>query len=113
MQESQLRIYNDIKKKLNQNLCDNKTRTLIILAYVILSDYKSSIDFYVKMAISYGATKRDFLNVISCIMGDMKLLNSIMELYKIIDDTFQEPGFVENLSATTADGIGVKEQEDR
>lgn len=90
MQESQIRIYNDIKNTLHQNLCDNKTRTLITLAYVLLSDNKSSIDLYVKIAINYGATKRDFLNVVSCIMGDMKLLDSIMELFKSIDDNFRE-----------------------
>lgn len=90
MQESQLRIYKDIKNTLNQNIYDNKTRTLITLAYVLLSGYKSSIDSYVKMAISYGATKRDFLNVISCILGDMKLFDSIMELFRIIDDNLQE-----------------------
>ena len=89
MQESQLKIYNDIKKTLNQRLCENKTRTLITLAYAILSGNKSSIDLYVKTAIRYGATHKDFLKVISCIMGDARLMDSIIELFIIIDRNFK------------------------
>ena len=89
MLESQLKIYNDIKIKLNLNLCDNKTIALISLAYVILSGNISSVDIYVKMAIRSGATHKDFLNVISCIIGDRRLLDSIMELFRVIDDNFK------------------------
>jgi alkylhydroperoxidase/carboxymuconolactone decarboxylase family protein YurZ len=89
MQESQLKIYNYIKNSLNQSLCDNKTRILILLAYAILSGNKSSIGLYVKVAIRYGATHRDFLKVISCIMGDARLMDSIMELFRIIDKNFK------------------------
>lgn len=89
MHESKLRIYNDIKNILNRDLHDNKTRVLIVLAYVVLSGCKYPIDFYVKKAIEYGATKRDFLDVISCIIGDKRLLRSIMELLRILDDNFK------------------------
>jgi len=57
-----------------------------IISFLIL---KSSIDIYVKIAIRYGATYRDFLNVISCIIGDKRLLDSIMELFRIIDKNFK------------------------
>lgn len=90
MQESQYRIYKDIKNGLNQELHDNKTRALITVAYVVLSGYNYPIESYVKKAISYGATRRDFLNVISCIIGDMRLLDSIIELFRILDDNFQK-----------------------
>ena len=89
MLESQLRIYNDRKKTLNLSLCEKKTRILITLAYAILSGNKYSIDLYVKMAIRYGATYKDFLKVISCITGDMRLLDSIIELFRIIDKNFR------------------------
>ena len=88
MQESKLRIYKDIQNALNQDLHDVKIKALITLAYAILSGYKYPIESYVKKAISYGATRRDFLNVISCIIGDKRLLSSIMELFRILDDNF-------------------------
>ena len=92
MQEGQYKIYKNIKNASNQDLHDIKTRTLITLAYVILSGYNYPLDLYVKKAIEYGATKRDFLNVITCIFGDMRPLNSILELFRILDDNFQEGG---------------------
>lgn len=90
MQESQYKIYNDIQNILNQNLSNNKTKALTTLAYIILSGNKYSIDFYVKMAIRYGATYRDFLKVFSCIIGNMRLLDSIIELLRIINNIFKK-----------------------
>jgi hypothetical protein len=92
MLESQSQIYKDIQNALNQDLHDVKTQTLITLAYTILSGYKYPIESYVKRAIGYGATRRDFLNVISCIIGDKRLLCSIMELFRILDENFQMEG---------------------
>ena len=90
MHESRLKIYNEIKKTLNKSLCENKTKTLIILSYAILSGNKSLINLYVKIAIRYGATYKDFLKVISFIIGDMRLLDSIMEVFRIIDYNFKK-----------------------
>ena len=90
MQENQIKIYKDIQNILNTDLHDNKTRSLIALAYEILSGSQNSIEFYVKTAISYGATKRDFLNIISCIIGDRRFFDTIMEFLRIIYDNFEE-----------------------
>lgn len=89
MNESKYKIYNDIKKALNQDLHDVKTRTLITLSYFILTGYNYQIDFLVKKAISYGASRRDFMKIISCIIGDMRLLSSVMKLFRIIDENLK------------------------
>jgi hypothetical protein len=90
MQESQLRIYNEIQNIFNKNLNDNKTRLLTYLAYIILSGNKHSIELLVKSAKSYGATKKDFMKVVNCIIGDVNLLDSIFEFLRIINENFKE-----------------------
>ncbi len=90
MQDSQIKIYKYIQNFLDQDLHDIKTRALISLSYVVLLGDKYSIDSYVKIAISYGATRRDFLNVIYCIIGDKRLSNSLMEFFRILDDNFKK-----------------------
>jgi alkylhydroperoxidase/carboxymuconolactone decarboxylase family protein YurZ len=89
MKECQYKIYNDIKNVLNQDLHDVKTRTLITLSYYILTGYNYQIDFLVKKAISYGASREDFMKIISCITGDMRLYNSVMKLFRIVDENLK------------------------
>jgi len=90
MQESQLKIYEEIQNILNQDLHDKKTRALTAMAYAVLSGYMPSIEFYFRRAIEYGATKKDFLNVISCIIRDKSLLTSMMEFFRILDENFKK-----------------------
>ena len=90
MQESQLKIYEEIQNILNQDLHDKKTRALTTMAYAVLSGYMPSIEFYFRSAIEYGATKKDFLNVISCIIRDKSLLTSMMEFFRILDENFKK-----------------------
>ena len=84
MQESQVLIYKDIQKVLKQDLQDSKTRELINLAYVVLSGDKHSIALHVEKALDAGATRRDILNVVSCIVGDVRLFGSIIELLRAL-----------------------------
>jgi tRNA pseudouridine-54 N-methylase len=84
MQESQVLIYKDIQKVLKQDLNDSKKRELITLAYVVLSGDKHSIALHVEKALDAGATRRDILNVVSCIVGDARLLSSILELLRAL-----------------------------
>ena len=90
MQESQLRIYNEIQNIFNKNLNDNKTRLLTTLAYILLSGNKNSIELYVKLAKTYGASKQDFLKIFNCIIGDINLLDSLFEFLRIINENFKE-----------------------
>ena len=90
MQESQLKIYEEIQNIFNQDLHDKKTRALTAMAYTVLSGYIPSIEFYFRIAIEYGATKKDFLNVISCIIRDKSLLSSMMEFLRILDKNFKK-----------------------
>lgn len=84
MQESQVLIYKDIQKVLKQDLNDSKKRELITLAYVVLSGDKHSIALHVEKALDADATRRDILNVVSCIVGDARLLSSILELLRAL-----------------------------
>jgi len=84
MQESQVLIYKDIQKILKQDLNDGKKRELITLAYVVLSGDEHSIAKHVEKALDAGATRRDILNVVSCIVGDTRLLSSILELLRAL-----------------------------
>jgi len=96
MQESQVLIYKDIKKVLKQDLHDCKTKESITLAYVVLSGDKHSIALHVEKALDAGATRRDILNVVSCIVGDARLLSSILELLKAL--RFEECNRIEHIS---------------
>ena len=84
MQQSQVLVYKDKKKVLRQDLHDSKTEELIILAYVVLLGDKHSIAMHVEKALDVGATRKDILNVISCIVGDARLLSSILELFRAL-----------------------------
>lgn len=88
MQESQYKIYNEIEKEFKNGLYDNRTKTMIYIAYLVIFGCSNQFDFFVKKAIKYGANKRDFLNILYCIVQDEKLLDSIMEFLKILDNNF-------------------------
>ncbi|MEA3458754.1 MAG: carboxymuconolactone decarboxylase family protein [Candidatus Thermoplasmatota archaeon] len=93
MRESQILIYKDIKKVLKQDSNDKKTMELITLAYAMLSGIEHSIALHVKRAIDAGATRRDVLNVISCIIGDKQLFSSILEVFKASNLHFEKPKY--------------------
>ena len=59
------------------------------MAYVLISGSKHHIELYIEKAINAGATKRDILNVIYCIIGDEHLLSSILELLRILNLRFE------------------------
>ena len=88
MRESHYQIYKDIKNVLKRDLHDSNTKDLITLAYVVLSGTKDLIALYIEKAIQSGASRKDFLDIISCIIGDAKLFSSINELLRILDFYF-------------------------
>ena len=90
MQESQLRIYDDMENIFKKKLDDNKTRLMTALAYIIFSGDKHSIELYVKLGKRYGVTKQDFMKVVNCIIGNITLLDSIFEFLRIINENFKE-----------------------
>ncbi len=93
MQESQILIYKDIKKVLKQDSNDKITTELITLAYAMLSGIDHSIALHVKRAIDAGATRRDVLNVVSCIIGDKQLFSSILKVLKVSNLHFGKPKY--------------------
>jgi len=92
MQLSHILIYDDIKKTLNQDLHDHKSKELITLAYVIISGFERYIALHVKRSIDAGATRRDILNVIYCIADDPRLFCSILEVLRVLNLHFEKGG---------------------
>jgi len=85
MLEGQYQSYKDLNKIFKKDLHDSKTRELITLTYILISGPKHLIALYVEKALYAGATKRDILNVIYCIIGDEHLSSSILELLSILN----------------------------
>ena len=96
MQQNQVLIYKEIKKVLRPELHNSKTKELITLAYVVLLGDKHSIALHVEKALDAGASRKDILNVISYIIGDARLLSSILALFRAL--RFEEYSRSEHIS---------------
>jgi hypothetical protein len=64
----------------NIGVLDKKQKELVELGNTIRKGKTESIAHHVKSALDAGATNDDILTVASFILGDKKILNSIIEL---------------------------------
>ena len=72
-------------KIINVNVLDNRRRELIALGMGIIAGDINSIAGLVEKAINAGATREDILKIITYIVGDERLLSSIIELLRALD----------------------------
>ena len=61
-----------------------KQRELIALGNSLVAGNTHSISHHVKKALDIGATKRDILKVASFVIGDTRLLLSVIELLRAL-----------------------------
>lgn len=66
----------------NIDVLDSRRRELVALGKAILTSNTRSIAKHVEKALDTGASQKDILKVLTFIVGDVQLLNSIIELLR-------------------------------
>lgn len=66
----------------NIDVLDSRRRELVALGKAILTCNTRSIAKHVEKALDAGASQEDILKVLTFIVGDVQLLNSIIELLR-------------------------------
>ena len=66
----------------NIDVLDSRRRELVALGKAILTGNNCSIAKHVEKALDAGASQKDILKVLTFIVGDVQLLNSIIELLR-------------------------------
>ena len=65
-------------------ILDNKRKQLVLLGNILRSGDISAISKQVKRTFDAGATREDILTVASFVIGEIKILNAIIELLRAI-----------------------------
>ncbi len=66
----------------NIDVLDSRRRELVALGKAILTSNTRFIAKHVEKALDAGASQKDILKVLTFIVGDVQLLNSIIELLR-------------------------------
>jgi len=67
------------------DVLDNKRKELVALGNILRSECNEDIATQIEKALDAGATRYDILKVVGFILGDIRLLNSIIELLRILN----------------------------
>jgi hypothetical protein len=81
----QVLVYLKNKNGLKFCVLPTKQRELVALSKAILLDNKRSIEKHVTAALDAGATRENIMKVVAYIMRDNRLLESIIELVRVLD----------------------------
>lgn len=84
MEMRQVLICLEKKKGLYLDVLDTRQKELVALGNAIRAGNTYSIATRVKKALDAGASREEILKVLAFIVGDVRLLNSIMELLSIL-----------------------------
>jgi len=84
MEMHQVLICLEKKKGLYLDVLDTRQKELVALGNAIRAGNTYSIATCVKKALDAGASREEILKVLAFIVGDVRLLNSIMELLSIL-----------------------------
>jgi len=84
MEMHQVLICLEKKKGLYLDVLDTRQKELVALGNAIRAGNTYSIATRVKKALDAGASRDEILKVLAFIVGDVRLLNSIMELLSIL-----------------------------
>ena len=84
MQMHQVLICLEKKKGLNLNALTAKQKELVALGNALLARNTRSIALHVEKALDAGASQEEILKVVAFIVGDTRLLSSIIELLKAL-----------------------------
>jgi len=72
------------KKGLNLDILTAKQKELVALGNALLARNTHSIALHVEKALDAGASQEEILKVVAFIVGDTRLLSSIIELLKTL-----------------------------
>jgi len=84
MEMRQVLICLEKKKGLNLEILTAKQKELVVLGNVLLARNTHSIALRVEKALDAGASQEEILKVVAFIVGDTRLLSSIIELLKAL-----------------------------